>query len=88
MPDIYYVSFPKDRRTLKIAIGLVNLTGVVQTTFVLTDSYKWFISFKMVCDPMTGNYPPLWRKTSNHFYISIIGSSTVGELNKISQLSY
>jgi hypothetical protein len=87
MPDMYYDSFPKDRITLKIAIGWVNLIGVVQTTLVIIDSYKSLISFQMYCDPIAGSFAPLWRMTS-YFYISIIGSSTAGKLNHFSQTSF
>jgi hypothetical protein len=42
--DIYYISFPKDRILLKIAIVWVYLAGVTQTGLALLDFYISFTS--------------------------------------------
>jgi hypothetical protein len=74
---------------LRIAVGWVTLVGVTQTSLALTDAYRSLVSFNNLktCDGrfMTDGsswveFSFLWGESS-YFYLSIIGSSTAGELD-------
>jgi hypothetical protein len=40
LPDLYGLSFPKDRKLLKLAVGWVYVVGIAQTTLALMDFYN------------------------------------------------
>lgn len=71
---MYYLAFPKDRRSLKFAVIWVYLVGVAQTILSITDSGIAF-------DNLQGNSCDTDRMVGGvtHFWLTVIAFSAPGE---------
>jgi hypothetical protein len=78
-PDIYYLSFPKDRILLKVAVVWVYLAGVAQTGLALVDLYNSFLAWEKGRRPLgeSGDWE-IMTIGSDHFWISITALTSAG----------
>lgn len=76
--DVYYLSFPKDRVLLKIAVVWVYLVGVTQTGIALVDFFK--SAFKTLIqliydEPLMAHVYVFF----DHLSLSVIALTAAGE---------